>query len=118
MNADGSFTGQPAPCGQIVDGEHYEDHDEEKERPILPRQSGMAGHPRHEFRNDDPEIGIAQQAEQIADGIVPGEAAHRPFEKIVAGRGTKHMAPDFGVLQALEQEGIRFVVMLDGDDRN
>ena len=29
MNADGSFTGQPAPCGQIVDGENYEDHDDE-----------------------------------------------------------------------------------------
>ena len=29
MNADGRFTGQPAPCGQIVDGEHYEDHDDE-----------------------------------------------------------------------------------------
>ena len=29
MNADGSFTGQPAPCGRIVDGENYEDHDDE-----------------------------------------------------------------------------------------
>ena len=29
MNADGSFTGQPAPCGQIVAGENYEDHDDE-----------------------------------------------------------------------------------------
>ena len=28
MNANGHFTGQPAPCGQLVDGEHYEDHDD------------------------------------------------------------------------------------------
>lgn len=36
--------------------------------------------------------------------------------RIVAGRGTKKMASEFGVLQGLEQEGIRFVVLLDGDD--
>ncbi len=35
--------------------------------------------------------------------------------RIVASRGAKKMAPDFGVMQALEQEGIKFVVMLDGD---
>ena len=29
MNANGSFTGQQAPCGRIVSGEHYEDHDDE-----------------------------------------------------------------------------------------
>ena len=29
MNASGSFKGQQAPCGRIVDGEHYEDHDDE-----------------------------------------------------------------------------------------
>ena len=36
--------------------------------------------------------------------------------RVVAGRGTKRMGPDFGVLQALEARGIRFVVILDGDD--
>jgi hypothetical protein len=29
MNADGNFRGQKAPCGRIVDGEHFEDHDDE-----------------------------------------------------------------------------------------
>jgi hypothetical protein len=29
MNANGSFTGLQAPCGRIVDGEAYEDHDDE-----------------------------------------------------------------------------------------
>ena len=29
MNANGSFKGQSAPCGQLVDGEHYEDHDDD-----------------------------------------------------------------------------------------
>ena len=29
MNANGSFKGQQAPCGRIVDGESYEDHDDE-----------------------------------------------------------------------------------------
>ena len=29
MNANGSFTGQQAPCGRIVSGDHYEDHDDE-----------------------------------------------------------------------------------------
>ena len=29
MNANGSFNGQQAPCGQLVDGENYEDHDDE-----------------------------------------------------------------------------------------
>jgi len=29
MNANGSFKGLQAPCGQIVDGDNYEDHDEE-----------------------------------------------------------------------------------------
>ncbi|RIK37469.1 MAG: helicase [Chloroflexi bacterium] len=36
--------------------------------------------------------------------------------RIIAGRGTKRIAPDFGLLQALEQQGIRFVAILDGDD--
>ena len=36
--------------------------------------------------------------------------------RVVAGRGTKRMGPDFGVLQSLEAQGIRFVVILDGDD--
>jgi hypothetical protein len=29
VNANGNFKGQKAPCGRIVDGEHYEDHDDE-----------------------------------------------------------------------------------------
>lgn len=29
MNANGSFNGMQAPCGRIVDGETYEDHDDE-----------------------------------------------------------------------------------------
>ena len=29
MNADGTFKGQRAPCGRNVDGENYEDHDDE-----------------------------------------------------------------------------------------
>ena len=28
MNANGSFKGQPAPCGKLVDGDHFEDHDD------------------------------------------------------------------------------------------
>ncbi len=36
--------------------------------------------------------------------------------RVVAGRGTKRLGPDFGVLQSLEAKGIRFVVILDGDD--
>ena len=29
MNGNGSFKGQPAPCGQLADSEHYEDHDDD-----------------------------------------------------------------------------------------
>ena len=29
MNANGTFKAQQAPCGRLVDGEHYEDHDDE-----------------------------------------------------------------------------------------
>ena len=29
MNSNGSFKGQPAPCGQLADSEHYEDHDDD-----------------------------------------------------------------------------------------
>jgi hypothetical protein len=29
VNSNGSFKGQQAPCGQLVDGESYEDHDDE-----------------------------------------------------------------------------------------
>ncbi|MDX1522150.1 MAG: DUF3883 domain-containing protein, partial [Anaerolineae bacterium] len=36
--------------------------------------------------------------------------------RIVAGRGTKRHAPYFGMLQSLESQGIKFVVMLDGDE--
>lgn len=35
---------------------------------------------------------------------------------IIAGEGTKELAPLFGLLQSLEKEGIHFVVILDGDD--
>lgn len=36
--------------------------------------------------------------------------------RIIAGRGTKHFAPDFGLLQSLEGQGIKFVAILDGDE--
>jgi len=36
--------------------------------------------------------------------------------RIIAGRGTKHMGPDFGMLQGLESQGVRFVAILDGDE--
>ena len=29
MNANGTFKSQQAPCGRLVDGELYEDHDDE-----------------------------------------------------------------------------------------
>jgi hypothetical protein len=29
VNANGTFESQQAPCGRIVDGERYEDHDDE-----------------------------------------------------------------------------------------
>jgi hypothetical protein len=29
VNGNGSFKGQPAPCGQLADSEHYEDHDDD-----------------------------------------------------------------------------------------
>ena len=29
MNQSGNFMGQQAPCGRIVDGERYRDHDDE-----------------------------------------------------------------------------------------
>lgn len=36
--------------------------------------------------------------------------------RIIAGRGTKKFAPEFGLLQGLEGQGVRYVVMLDGDE--
>lgn len=36
--------------------------------------------------------------------------------RIVAGRGTKKFAPHFGLLQSLEDQGIKFVVIMDGDE--
>ena len=36
--------------------------------------------------------------------------------RLVASHGTKNLAPLFGTLQPLQAEGIRFVVILDGDD--
>jgi hypothetical protein len=35
--------------------------------------------------------------------------------QIVAGQGTKRMAPLFGMLQSLEKKGMKYVVILDGD---
>ena len=29
MNPNGNFKSEKAPCGRLVDGEHYEDHDDE-----------------------------------------------------------------------------------------
>ncbi len=36
--------------------------------------------------------------------------------RIIAGRGTKRMGPEFGLLQSLEPKGVHFVVLLDGDE--
>lgn len=36
--------------------------------------------------------------------------------RIIAGRGTKCFAPDFGLLQSLESQGVKFVAILDGDE--
>lgn len=36
--------------------------------------------------------------------------------RIIGGRGTKKFAPHFGMLQALETQGIKFVVIMDGDE--
>jgi superfamily II DNA or RNA helicase len=66
--------------------------------------------------------------EGLSDKVYLELAAHRYREahgvdlleggkvRIVAGRGTKRHAPYFGLLQALESQGIKFVVMLDGDE--
>lgn len=35
--------------------------------------------------------------------------------QIVTGRGTKRIGPEFGMLQSLENQGIKYVVILDGD---
>ena len=36
--------------------------------------------------------------------------------RIVAGQGTKRAAADFGLLQSMESQGIRYVFLLDGDE--
>jgi CheY-like chemotaxis protein len=36
--------------------------------------------------------------------------------RLIASRGTKHLAPLFGTLQPLQENGLRFVVILDGDE--
>jgi hypothetical protein len=36
--------------------------------------------------------------------------------RIIGGRGTKKFAPDFGLLQSLESQGIKFVAIMDGDE--
>ena len=29
MNSNGTFKGQPTPCGRVEDSEHFEDHDDD-----------------------------------------------------------------------------------------
>ncbi len=66
--------------------------------------------------------------EGLSDKVYLELAAHKHLEAtgvdllengrvhIVAGRGTKRFAPDFGLLQSLEGQGVRFVAILDGDE--
>jgi hypothetical protein len=66
--------------------------------------------------------------EGLSDKVYLELAARRYYEangvdlledgkvKIVAGRGTKRHAPYFGMLQSLESQGVKFVVLLDGDE--
>lgn len=56
---------------------------------------------------------LAAQKYQAAHGVDLLEAG---LVRIIAGRGTKKFAPDFGLLQSLESQGIRFVALLDGDE--
>ncbi len=63
--------------------------------------------------SDKTYLELAAQRYQAAHGIdlLDGGAV-----RIVAGEGTKRFAPYFGMLQSLEERGIKFVVMLDGDE--
>lgn len=56
---------------------------------------------------------LAAQHYKAAQGIDLLEGGQL---RIIAGRGTKKFAPHFGLLQSLEEQGIKFVVMLDGDE--
>ncbi len=66
-----------------------------------------------EGASDKAYLELAAQRYQTAHGLdlLEGGAV-----RIVAGEGTKRFAPYFGMLQSLEERGIKFVVMLDGDE--
>jgi hypothetical protein len=66
-----------------------------------------------EGASDKAYLELAAQRYQAAHGLdlLEGGAV-----RIVAGAGTKRFAPYFGMLQSLEERGIKFVVMLDGDE--
>lgn len=57
------------------------------------------------------ELAAQRHREAGGEDLLDGGAV-----RIIAGRGTKKFAPEFGLLQSLEQAGsVRFVVILDGD---
>ncbi len=56
---------------------------------------------------------VAAQKHREATGVDLLEGGR---VRIIAGRGTKRAAPDFGLLQSLEGQGIRFVFILDNDE--
>lgn len=56
---------------------------------------------------------LAAQKYQETQGI---DLLEKGQVRIIAGRGTKKFAPDFGLLQSLEAQGIRFVAIMDGDE--
>lgn len=63
--------------------------------------------------SDKTYLELAAQLHKSAVGI---DLLENGRIRIVAGRGTKRMGPEFGLLQDLEPQGLRFVVMLDGDE--
>jgi superfamily II DNA or RNA helicase len=63
--------------------------------------------------SDKEYLELAAQLHKAASGV---DLLEHGRIRIVAGRGTKKFGPDFGLLQALEQQGLRFVVLLDGDE--
>jgi hypothetical protein len=66
-----------------------------------------------EGASDKAYLELAAQRYQAAHGI---DLLNGGAVRIVAGEGTKRFAPYFGMLQSLEERGIKFVVMLDGDE--
>ncbi|MBK8904534.1 MAG: DUF3883 domain-containing protein [Anaerolineaceae bacterium] len=56
---------------------------------------------------------LAAQKYQETQGV---DLLEKGQVRIIAGRGTKKFAPDFGLLQSLEAQGIRFVAIMDGDE--